>query len=154
MYVHSSIIAFTCSINRETTFFEDWSYFLFKFEKMRKNKKITFRVSLKEKAEIKRLSGELGYDSMSEYLLSIALSGLPHFDVMLDLKELNSLRERNISIENNINQMAKHLNIHKEINEAQFNEYLKMFKDFTAFRYDQNEQLNELLKKILDSKKV
>lgn len=50
MCTHSCFIPFTCSINRETIFFEYWSYFFLKIYKMRKDKTIRFRVSLKEKA--------------------------------------------------------------------------------------------------------
>ncbi|WP_298247344.1 hypothetical protein [uncultured Christiangramia sp.] len=120
---------------------------------MKKNKYIKFRVSIEDKAEIKKLSETLGYDSISDYLSSIALSGMTHKDRILAFQEVDSLRKRNAMVENNINQIAKYVNTYKVIDKDRYDEYVKLFRSFITARYEQNLHLEEFYKRISDLKK-
>lgn len=118
---------------------------------MSKKLKLDFRVSLEEKEEIKRLAKVLGYKNVSDYLSSIALSGLNKKDRVAIYSSLLSLRKRNAMVENNINQIAKHLNVYKGINDDQFEKYLSLFSSFNNFRHEQTTTIKFILRKLNDS---
>lgn len=115
---------------------------------MNKDKRIYLRVSANEKKEIKRLADALGYNSISDYLCSISLSGLTRNDRVLLFREIHYFRMKNIPVENNINQIAKHLNTFKIISDSKLEEYLKLFRELNEIRHEQNILLKSLNKKI------
>lgn len=120
---------------------------------MRKNKKISFRVSANDKKEIKRLAKVLGYKSVSDYLYSISLSGLSMKESILIFNQIHKMRSRNAMVENNINQIAKHINTFKHISESQFNQYLNLFQELLVIREEQTKNIKALLNSIRDDKK-
>ena len=115
---------------------------------MKKIGYIKFRVSLKDKMEIKRLAYTLGYDSVSDYLLSIALSGITHRERIMIFNELHSLRMRNAMVENNINQIAKHLNLNKTFNVEIMKQYIDLFENFANDRKRQTIVIKKLIDKL------
>lgn len=120
---------------------------------MYKDSYIKFRVSTNDKKEIKMLADSLGYDSVSDYLFSISLSGLSKKEKILLFNKITEFRMGNSRVENNINQIAKHLNTYKTLSETQFEDYLKLFRKFSDIREVQNEKLNSILKFLYNDKK-
>lgn len=120
---------------------------------MYKDTYIKFRVSTNDKKEIKMLADSLGYDSVSDYLFSISLSGLSKKEKILLFNKITEFRMGNSRVENNINQIAKHLNTYKTLSETQFEDYLKLFRKFSDIREVQNEKLNSILKFLYNDKK-
>lgn len=73
---------------------------------MNKSERIYFRVTKDEKLEIKRLAKVLGYDNISDYLSTVATSGMSKKQQVAIYSQLNYMRVRNAQVENNINQIA------------------------------------------------
>lgn len=120
---------------------------------MSKHKRISFRVTANDKKEIMRLSEVLGYRSVSDYLYSISLSGLSMKESILIFNQIHKMRSRNAMVENNINQIAKYVNIHKSLHNDKKNEFLILFQEFILIRENQTKSINLLLNSIRDNKK-
>lgn len=120
--------------------------------KMSKKERIYFRVSSNEKKEITRLAGALGYDSVSDYLSAISLSGLTKKERIEIHYEINNLRKRNAKVENNINQIATHLNVNKSISDSKLDEYLSSLQEFSILRKKQSESITSLIKILFEDK--
>ncbi|MGO3184482.1 MAG: hypothetical protein ACTIJ9_16765 [Aequorivita sp.] len=119
---------------------------------MYKDNYIKFRVSSNDKKEIKMIADSLGYDSVSDYLYSISLSGLSGKEKILLFNKITEFRMGNSRVENNINQIAKHLNTYKTLSETQFEDYLKVFREFSDIREIQNVKLKSILKFLYNDK--
>lgn len=121
--------------------------------RMNKKERIFFRVTKDEKLEIKRLAKVLGYDSISDYLSTIATSGMSKKQQVAIYFQLNYMRVRNAQVENNINQIARHLNTHKAMSITHTDEFFKLWNEFINIRQEQNQILQTFITKVLEDKK-
>lgn len=119
---------------------------------MYKDKYVRFRVSENDKKEIVRLADVLGYSSVSDYLSTISLSGLTKKERIEIHYEINNLRKRNAKVENNINQIAIHLNVNKSISDSKLDEYLSSLQEFSILRKKQSESITSLIKILFEDK--
>lgn len=110
-----------------------------------------FRCTKEELEQIKSLSKKLGYDNVSEYMSTVLLSGISKKERIELYNHINDLRKRNAMVENNINQIAKHLNIHKNLEKDKLDEYLKSLNHFSIIRKQQTETINNLINILYDS---
>jgi hypothetical protein len=115
---------------------------------MSKDCRINFRLTIKEKEEIISLADTLGYNSVSDYISTIALSGLAKRADVLPFEEIAELKKSNPLIENKINEFAKHLNTYKSFSNAQVDEYLNAFRAYIEIREQQTILLQSLIKKL------
>ena len=65
---------------------------------MNKDTYIKFRVTTEDKKEIVSLAKSLEYDSVSDYLYCISLSGLTKNDRVLLFNEIHKLRMKNVPV--------------------------------------------------------
>lgn len=81
-----------------------------------KNKRFEIRASIEEKEALFQKAEKLGYSSVASYILDAALKKeLKNYDIEYKMFHLiNDLYAEFGRIGNNINQIAKHLNTHKD----------------------------------------
>ena len=110
-------------------------------------KRIEIRIFEHTKNEWNRKAKEQ-YSTLTDYIINKVEDNFSVKDINKMELFLNKIVNKRKKVENNINQIARNINISKSVNERQMMQYLEFLNEYKEVVKKQNKSINKLIKTI------
>lgn len=110
-------------------------------------KRIEIRIFEHKKNEWNRKAKEQ-YSTLTDYIINKVEDNFSVKDINKIELFLNKIVNKRKKVENNINQIARNINISKSVNERQMMQYLEFLNEYKEVVKEQNKSINKLIKTI------